>query len=490
MRDLRFGETRAQARGERLELGERVGIAAPMAAQHYPLFHTALLDAVPLTRAARPRRCSPAMLVPAGAADPLLILLLALALDLFLGDMPAVWRHVPHPVTWVGAAIRWLDRRLNREQRSDAVRRAARRALGHAARGRGGRRWDWRSRRRSARSPMAGWSRPQSSRCCSRRRASSTTSPAVATSLQQGGLLAGRAIGAPDRRPRSREPRRAWRGARGDRIAGREFQRRRRGTRAVVRGVRPPRPLFLQDRQHARQHDRLPLAAPSRLRLGGGAARRCREPACRRGSRRSCSPSPRSSCRGRAGAAPSPLCCAMRASTARPMPAGPRRRRRRARLGARRAAALWRHGRRRALAWHGTGAGDVVRHRARVAALSRCLPGAGDPGARGARWRSGCDSGLSAHGRSPGDAAHRAPPQGDRRARRACRRCAPPSEAGIAAAAERGKEEWRKPSLAKSPWRWQPAMRPSRDTAPSPRPSRRSIGRVAPGPVVRPTCIS
>ena len=63
------------------------------------------------------------MLVPAGATDPLLILLLALALDLLLGDMPAVWRHVPHPVTWVAAAIRWLDQRLNREQRSDAVRR-------------------------------------------------------------------------------------------------------------------------------------------------------------------------------------------------------------------------------------------------------------------------------------------------------------------------------------------------------------------------------
>jgi len=59
-----------------------------------------------------------------GAADPLIILLLALALDLCLGDLPFVWRHVPHPVTWVGGAIRWLDRRLNREQRSAAVRRA------------------------------------------------------------------------------------------------------------------------------------------------------------------------------------------------------------------------------------------------------------------------------------------------------------------------------------------------------------------------------
>ncbi len=59
-----------------------------------------------------------------GAADPLIILLLALALDLCLGDLPFVWRHVPHPVTWVGGAIGWLDRRLNREQRAPAVRRA------------------------------------------------------------------------------------------------------------------------------------------------------------------------------------------------------------------------------------------------------------------------------------------------------------------------------------------------------------------------------
>ena len=64
------------------------------------------------------------MVISVGAADPLLILLLALALDLCLGDMPAVWRHVPHPVAWVGGAVAWLDRRLNREERSAAVRRA------------------------------------------------------------------------------------------------------------------------------------------------------------------------------------------------------------------------------------------------------------------------------------------------------------------------------------------------------------------------------
>lgn len=63
------------------------------------------------------------MVVSVGAADPLLILLLALALDLFLGDMPGVWRHVPHPVAWVGGAIAWLDRRLNREERGATARR-------------------------------------------------------------------------------------------------------------------------------------------------------------------------------------------------------------------------------------------------------------------------------------------------------------------------------------------------------------------------------
>ncbi|MGH7089683.1 MAG: adenosylcobinamide-phosphate synthase CbiB, partial [Stellaceae bacterium] len=63
------------------------------------------------------------MLVPAGAADPCLILLLVLALDLVLGGFPALWRIAPHPVTWIGAAIAWLDRRLNRERRSERVRR-------------------------------------------------------------------------------------------------------------------------------------------------------------------------------------------------------------------------------------------------------------------------------------------------------------------------------------------------------------------------------
>jgi len=62
------------------------------------------------------------LLYGASGADPLLILFLALALDLVLGDVAAPWRVVPHPVAWVGAAIAWLDRRLNRERRSDRTR--------------------------------------------------------------------------------------------------------------------------------------------------------------------------------------------------------------------------------------------------------------------------------------------------------------------------------------------------------------------------------
>jgi adenosylcobinamide-phosphate synthase len=63
------------------------------------------------------------LLVAPSAADPLLILLLALALDLLIGDLTAFWRIVPHPVSWVGSATAYFDARLNREQRSARVRR-------------------------------------------------------------------------------------------------------------------------------------------------------------------------------------------------------------------------------------------------------------------------------------------------------------------------------------------------------------------------------
>jgi len=55
--------------------------------------------------------------------DPLLVLLGALLLDALLGDMPFVFRRLPHPVALLGLAIAWFERRLNRPQRGERARR-------------------------------------------------------------------------------------------------------------------------------------------------------------------------------------------------------------------------------------------------------------------------------------------------------------------------------------------------------------------------------
>jgi len=55
--------------------------------------------------------------------DPPLLLVGALAVDALFGDMPSVFRHIPHPVVLGGRAIAFFDRRLNREIRSEASRR-------------------------------------------------------------------------------------------------------------------------------------------------------------------------------------------------------------------------------------------------------------------------------------------------------------------------------------------------------------------------------
>jgi adenosylcobinamide-phosphate synthase len=62
------------------------------------------------------------MLLYTKAPGPLLLLLAALALDFLLGDLPAVFRVVPHPVVLVGRASDFLDRRLNRANRGDRAR--------------------------------------------------------------------------------------------------------------------------------------------------------------------------------------------------------------------------------------------------------------------------------------------------------------------------------------------------------------------------------
>jgi adenosylcobinamide-phosphate synthase len=58
------------------------------------------------------------------AVDPLLILLGALLLDAAIGDMPMLFRWVPHPVALAGRVIAWFEQRLNRDNRSEAARRA------------------------------------------------------------------------------------------------------------------------------------------------------------------------------------------------------------------------------------------------------------------------------------------------------------------------------------------------------------------------------
>lgn len=60
--------------------------------------------------------------LPAGA-ETLLILLLALLLDAFLGDWRLLNRYIPRPRALAARAGDWLDRRLNRIERSDATRR-------------------------------------------------------------------------------------------------------------------------------------------------------------------------------------------------------------------------------------------------------------------------------------------------------------------------------------------------------------------------------
>ena len=57
------------------------------------------------------------------AADPLLLLVAGLVIDALFGDMPAIFRYVPHPVVLAGRAIAFFDRKLNREARSEASRR-------------------------------------------------------------------------------------------------------------------------------------------------------------------------------------------------------------------------------------------------------------------------------------------------------------------------------------------------------------------------------
>ncbi|CAA7617297.1 adenosylcobinamide-phosphate synthase CbiB [Magnetospirillum sp. UT-4] len=57
------------------------------------------------------------------APDALFMLFLALGLDAVAGEMGWLFRRLPHPVVVIGNAIAWLEKRLNRPERSEAARR-------------------------------------------------------------------------------------------------------------------------------------------------------------------------------------------------------------------------------------------------------------------------------------------------------------------------------------------------------------------------------
>jgi len=54
--------------------------------------------------------------------DPLVLLFMAIAVDAALGDMPWLFRLIPHPVVVIGTAIGRLEQRLNRPDRSERAR--------------------------------------------------------------------------------------------------------------------------------------------------------------------------------------------------------------------------------------------------------------------------------------------------------------------------------------------------------------------------------
>ena len=56
-------------------------------------------------------------------ADRLMLLVAGLAIDALFGDMPWLFRQIPHPVVLAGRAVAFFDRKLNRETRGEAVRR-------------------------------------------------------------------------------------------------------------------------------------------------------------------------------------------------------------------------------------------------------------------------------------------------------------------------------------------------------------------------------
>lgn len=58
-------------------------------------------------------------LINSTAFNPLWLLLAALVLDAYLGDMNRLFNVIKHPVVWIGDLIGFLDHKLNRDNRSE-----------------------------------------------------------------------------------------------------------------------------------------------------------------------------------------------------------------------------------------------------------------------------------------------------------------------------------------------------------------------------------
>ena len=63
-----------------------------------------------------------------GGFDPLILLIMALVVEAYVGDGGLVFRRIPHPVRLIGGAVGFFEKKLNREHRS-AMDRAVRGAL-------------------------------------------------------------------------------------------------------------------------------------------------------------------------------------------------------------------------------------------------------------------------------------------------------------------------------------------------------------------------
>ena len=63
--------------------------------------------------------------LPEAAFSPLIILLLAFAVDTVIGDPPALWARVPHPVVAIGNLIGWADGTFNKDGDAPERRRQA-----------------------------------------------------------------------------------------------------------------------------------------------------------------------------------------------------------------------------------------------------------------------------------------------------------------------------------------------------------------------------